>query len=252
MSREELIETRNVRRLAAPPGIAFRAEYLDFERGIRVGNLEPHERITRILKAALEDSFGQTFTTVRWGRGVYWQWIAFFPQANRLAKPISSHVNFGCSKFFISLERSERIFKAGMQVERGFLRPPREYPECRLRSDWDWNRLLAKLKKDRGFEKLLLRLVRRDGFRIFAGSWEESSELNARNLKGAAQLTRILASATAGDWCGFQLYYPMREKEVRSVGGLELVESMLAIFSEVTPVMNACMQIQLEELEARS
>ena len=33
-----------------PTGEAFRPEWIDFERGIRVGNLEPHERITRILK----------------------------------------------------------------------------------------------------------------------------------------------------------------------------------------------------------
>jgi hypothetical protein len=34
--------------------IGFRPEFLDFPRGIRVGNLEDHERITRILKLALE------------------------------------------------------------------------------------------------------------------------------------------------------------------------------------------------------
>ena len=30
----------------------FRPELLDFKRGIHVGNLEPHERITKILKGA--------------------------------------------------------------------------------------------------------------------------------------------------------------------------------------------------------
>ena len=35
------------------PRIGFRPEYLDFDRGIHVGNLEEHERITRILKLAL-------------------------------------------------------------------------------------------------------------------------------------------------------------------------------------------------------
>ena len=29
-----------------PTGAAFRPEWIDFEHGIRVGNLEPHERIT--------------------------------------------------------------------------------------------------------------------------------------------------------------------------------------------------------------
>jgi hypothetical protein len=32
---------------------AFRPEFLDFDRGIHVGNLSDHERITRILKLAL-------------------------------------------------------------------------------------------------------------------------------------------------------------------------------------------------------
>jgi hypothetical protein len=34
----------------APTGEAFRTEWLDFKRGIRVGNIEPHERITIELK----------------------------------------------------------------------------------------------------------------------------------------------------------------------------------------------------------
>jgi hypothetical protein len=37
----------------------------------------------------------------------------------------------------------------------------------------------------------------------------------------------------------------MEEKEVRAMSGLELIESVLAVFSEVTPVMNRCMQIQI-------
>jgi hypothetical protein len=50
----------------------FSPACLDFEHGIRVGNLEPHQRITRILKAALEGRHATAFTTDRWGRGVYW------------------------------------------------------------------------------------------------------------------------------------------------------------------------------------
>ena len=37
--------------------IGFRPEFLDVDRGIRVGTLEPHERITRILEAALEAQY---------------------------------------------------------------------------------------------------------------------------------------------------------------------------------------------------
>ena len=57
--------------------IGFRPEFLDFQRGIRVGNLEERERITRILKIALESRYGEDFVTERWGRGVFWRWIGF-------------------------------------------------------------------------------------------------------------------------------------------------------------------------------
>ena len=73
---------------------AFRPEFLDFQRGIHVGNLHDDERITQILKLALEARYGQPFVTERWGRGVYWKWIGYLPRANRLAKPISSDVSF--------------------------------------------------------------------------------------------------------------------------------------------------------------
>ena len=65
----------------------FRPEYLDFQRGIRVGHLEPHQRITQILKHTLQDRYQEDFVIDRWGRGVYWQWICFLPKANRIAKP---------------------------------------------------------------------------------------------------------------------------------------------------------------------
>jgi len=105
-----------------PPGlgvaVGFRPEYLDFERGIHVGNLEENQRITRILKLALEGRYGQPFVTERWGRGVYWQWIGYLPRANRTAKPVSSDVSFGCSKFFLTVDTGEQLFKCGLQVER--------------------------------------------------------------------------------------------------------------------------------------
>ena len=46
-------------------------------------------------------------------------------------------------------------------------------------------------------------------------------------------------------WAGFQLYYPMPAKEVRTCTGLELVKAIEGIFAEVIPAMNACMEIQL-------
>jgi len=63
---------------------------------IHVGNLEEHQRITRILKLALEARYQQSFVTERWGRGVFWQWIGFLVRAQSRCMPLSSAVSFGC------------------------------------------------------------------------------------------------------------------------------------------------------------
>jgi len=228
--------------------VAFRPEYLDFRRGIHVGNLEDNERITRILKLALESRYAQPFVTERWGRGVYWQWIGYLPRANREAMPISSRVSFGCSKFFLSVDTDEKLFKCGLQVERGYVEAPRDYPECQLQTDWDWHRLLRSLKPRSAMERELRRLVCREGFMLHAGSWEtESAYFSRHSFPSMQKLRRLLAAAPAAHWAGFQLYYPMTEDEVRGSTGLDLVESMLAVFREVTPAMNLCMWVQLTE-----
>jgi hypothetical protein len=235
-----------------PAAIGFRPEFLDFSRGIHVGNLEENERITRILKIALEARYRQGFVTERWGRGVFWQWIAFLPRADRDAKPISSAVSFGCSKFFISVETDSKVFKCGLQVERGYVKAPRTARECELRPDWDWHRLVRGLRSGTALERELSRLIRREGFSLFAGSWEtEIGQFSSDNYPGVAKLRRLLDAAPKTQWAGFQLYYPMTEDEVRGATGVDLVESMLAVFSEVTPLMNLTMQIELEALSGK-
>jgi hypothetical protein len=226
--------------------IGFRPEYLDFHKGIRVGNLEDSQRITRILKLALEARYREPFVTERYGRGVHWQWIGFLPRANRSAKPVSSKVSFGCSKFFLTVDTDEQLFKCGFSVERGMIRAPADFPKIELKQDWDWHRLLGALKPSGAMDRELKRLVMREGFRIDAGGWEHLAELSKSNFPGVAKLKRILEDAPAASWAGFQVYYPMTEAEVASASGVDLVESMLAIFEEVTPAMNVCMQIQLE------
>jgi hypothetical protein len=226
--------------------IAFRPEHLDFERGIRVGNLEDNERITRLLKIGLEHRFCQPFVTERWGRGVYWQWIGYLPRANREAKPFSSHVSFGCAKYFVSMDTEEKIFQCGMQVERGYLKAPKEYPACQLRSDWDWHRLLGALEQDGAIVDEVARLVSEEGFVVRAGSWEmESAYLGRQKTVDFVRLRDALVSAPGRHWAGFQIYYPMRRREVHASAGVELIEAMLAIFDEVTPAMNSCMQVRL-------
>ena len=226
--------------------IGFRPEFLDFRRGIHVGNLEDNERITRILKLGLEACYRQPFVTERWGRGVYWKWIGYLPRANREAKPVSNRVSFGCSKFFLSVDTDEGLFKCGLQVERGYVKAPQDFPSCQLEHDWDWHRLMRALKPAGPLEKDLKRLVMREGFRIRAGSWEdEPVYLTKANFAGASGVARALRKAPGDTWTGFQLFYAMDENDVRSSTGVDLVESMMAVIEEVTPVMNCCMQIEL-------
>jgi hypothetical protein len=235
-----------MRRPLPMAAIGFRSEFLDFERGIRVGNLEENERITRILKLGVESRYAQPFVTERYGRGVFWQWIGLLPRANRTAKPLSSHVSFGCSKFFIMVDREAQLFKCGMQVERGYIKAPKEAPQCQLQPDWDWYRLLESLKPKSRMAQELRRLSQQEGFIIEGGSWEEGLKRFAKtDFPEMGHLRKFLQNATPKNWAGFQVYYPMTPKEVMGSTGADLVESMLAVFDEVTPAMNCCMQISL-------
>lgn len=250
-----MVATRPVKRSRAvqpvpAAALGFRPEFLDFRRGIRVGHLEDHERITRILKLELEARYAQPFVTERWGRGVYWQWIGYLPRANREAKPLSSQVSFGCSKFFLSVDTDEKVFSCGLQVERGYVKAPRDFRSCQLARDWDWKRLMSALVSGGPMERELRRLVRREGFEIRAGSWEsERGHFTRRNFPSLTLLGRRLRAAPADEWAGFVLYYPMSEQDVSSSTGPDLVEAMLAVFREVTPAMNLCMQIELRGRE---
>jgi hypothetical protein len=227
--------------------IGFLPEYLDFQRGIRVGNLDDNQRITRILKLALEERYQQPFVTERYGRGVFWQWIGFLPRANREAKSMSSKVSFGCSKFFLTVDTESRIFRCGFSVERGFVKPPADFSKAQLKPDWDWHRLLATLNPASVMARELKRLAFREGFTIEAASgWDDLGSFDKTRFPSMARLKKVLQDAPADNWAGFQVYYPMPEKEVRSSSGVDLVESMLAIFGEVTPAMNLCMQIHLD------
>lgn len=233
---------------AAPPpsGDAFRAEWFDLEHGIRVGNLEPHERITQILKSHLEGTYRTPFVIDRWGRGVYWQWICWLPRANREAKPISSQVNFGCAKLFLTLDRTRRALKAGLQVERGHAEGPSPYPGCLLQPDWDWHRLVAACQPDSALDRELHRLLGAEGFVAEVGDWEANAVFTGADFVSAAQIGALLAAYPRRQWVGFQLYYPIPEAELRRAPGPELVQAIRAVFDDVVPAMNACLQVPLE------
>ena len=229
-----------------PAAIGFQPDFLDFQRGIRVGNLEDNQRITRILKLALEGRYQQPFVTERWGRGVYWQWIGFLSRANRSAMPLSSHVSFGCSKFFITVDTEEKLFKCGLQVERGYIEAPKDYPQCQLKADWDWHRLVRSLRPKSRTEQELRRLILREGFLLHAGGWDPSvRSFSKANLPDMRKLHKLLDSAPSDQWAGFQVYFPMKENEVGGCLGVDLVDAMMAVFDEVAPLMNQCMKIPL-------
>ncbi len=228
-----------------PTGEAFRPEWIDFERGVRVGNLEPHERITRILKYHLEQRHDTRFITDRWGRGVYWQWICWLPVANREAKPLSHSVNFGCAKFFISADGERRIFQSGLQIERGYAEGRAPYPGCQLESDWDWHRLMKQAASGTVLDRELKRLLGREGFVVEVGDWGKNLVLNAGNFTSARQIRAAARKAPPRGWAGFQIYYPMPAEEVCACSGYELVKAICAVFAEVTPAMNVCMQVPL-------
>ena len=227
--------------------MSFQSRFLDFEKGIRVGHLKPSERITQILKARLQQATGEDFNIDRFGRGVYWQWICLCPRRNRTLKIESGKRNFCSAKFFISVETGEALFKAGAQIERGFLSPPPQWKAARLAPDWDWHRLLTSLRKPAFFE-VLKNLVRVEDFQLRTGSWEHSQRFDSSNFPTAEQLMEALEEAPDDEWSALQVYFAMPRAEVEGSNGPDLVDAMMAVFLEVVPVMNGAMEIELKEL----
>lgn len=226
--------------------IRFQNEFLDFQKGIHVGRLEDNQRITRILKLALEARYQEEFVTERFGRGVYWQWIGFVYKSNRSNKPLSSKNSFGCCKFFLMVDHEDQLFKCGFSVERGMIDPRPDFPRSQLQPDWDWHRLLDGLTHGSPLEKELKRLVVREDFAIDAGNWENRHTVLPGKFPGAEDLKKTLMAAPPDAWTVFQVYYPMSEKDIRASTGTDLVDAMMAIFRETTPAMNLCMQVHLQ------
>ena len=212
-----------------------------------MGHLEPHQRITQILKLSLESRYQRRFVIDRYGRGVYWRWICFLPRENRTLKPLSHRSNFGCAKFFVMLDPPEGLFKAGVQVERGLLKTP-ERAAYQLQKDWDWHRLLAALEDGSALYEELRRVVCEDGFSLFAGNWKGPGCFSQTNFPSASDLRGTLQHAAADAWALFQAYYSMDPEQVKASTGTDLMESVLAVFRELTGVINPCMQIRLKTL----
>jgi hypothetical protein len=218
----------------------FRPAFLDFDRGIRMGNLEPNQRITRILRQALEDRHQTRFITDRWGRGMYWQWICWIPVENRKAKPISSSYNFGCAKFYVTLCDDPQGFEAGLQIERA---PLTAAGRIRTQSDWDFHTLVRSLRNGTPLAAEVARLVRQEGFTARAGPFAEQRTFAAKDYPGPAALARA-AKAIPGDaWGGFQLCYVLPRGQLRTMTGDDIIAATLAVFDELVPAMNLVMTV---------
>jgi hypothetical protein len=215
----------------------FRSVYLDFDRGIRVGHLAVEERLTQILKSRLTARYGMRMLCDRWGRDMYWQWLCWVPEPNRKAKPLSAGHNFGSTKFYVSIDGAQRLFHSGMQVERAPKHPDEQCP-LTVATDWDWHVLLTALSAA-ALPRHLHRLLR-EGFRLRVGTYASPTEYE-HTTWGLTACRRTAQRFRANAWGGFQLLWPMSEQEVQATPGPELIEAILAVFAEVTPVMNLCM-----------
>lgn len=217
----------------------FESSFIDFERGIRMGHLDPSQRITQILKVLLVERHNVDMICDRWGRGVYWQWICWVPRPNREAKPFSSGHNFGSLKFYVSAEREEKIFQAGLQIERAPKKAGENSWGVEVKKDWDWHVLLKRLK-DGQLSKEVLRLLR-DGFHARVGAFASmTSYESARSWDEKACLQKAQKFSPT-EWGGFQIFWPFARTEIRAMSGPEIIESAFAVFEELVPVANLCM-----------
>jgi hypothetical protein len=228
-----------------PTGEAFDNAWIDFQNGIRVGNLEPEQRITRILKHHLETKHGVSFVTDRWGRGVYWQWICWVPRPNREAKPMSHGANWCSAKLYITVDRKAGVFESGMTVERGFVAGPDARLPWGLKDDWDWHRMIAQCRKGSALDAETARLVKDEGFVAAIAGGAGTTRFDARSWTSALQVRNAAAKCPAREWAGFNLYYPMPEAEVRATPGPELVKAIEGVFAQLVPAMNLCMAVPL-------
>ncbi len=125
-----------------------------------------------------------------------------------------------------------------MQIERAPRRGAAEEGEITLEKDWDWHVLLRELRGEK-LRRILARLLR-EGFRIRGGAFEALVEYDRRTWDAGLCRRRLQRFAPRA-WGGFQLFWPMTEREVRATSGPELVDAMMAVFDEVAPALDPCL-----------
>src|SRR5207302_9305079 len=114
-------------------------------------------------------------------------------------------------------------------------------PGCLLKDDWDWHRLIKQSAAGSELDGELQRLVKREGFVVEVGNWDANTVFTKKDFESARQIRGAAKKYSKREWAGFQLYYPMPEREVHGCSGYDLVQAICGIFAEVIPAMNACM-----------
>ena len=67
----------------------------------------------------------------------------------------------------------------------------------------------------------------------------------ADTYKSAGQLKRALRKVADDDWASFQLYYHIPYTEVKRLAGPEFIETVCAVFDELTAAMNCVVEVPI-------
>jgi hypothetical protein len=221
----------------------FKSEWIDFKNGIRIGHLEPEQRITQILKAELLRLYQEDFLVDHWGRGVYWAYIWFCPRKNLKIKNFKGKGQFPSAKYFIGLDSDRQKFVTGFYVESGY--SVHEEPRFQRQPDWDWNRFIEKLKSDSDFEKELRLLIQKEGFELAIGFEEDLCIFSGSNYSGPEPIIQEIEKRLRDNWVVVQIYFPFTEKDIKAMDGSEIVQAVLGTWQETSGMMNMFLQIPL-------
>lgn len=221
------------------PQDLFKNEFIDFKHGIRVGHLEKEQRITQILKEQLLKIFKEDFIIDHWGRGIFWPYIWFCPRANLKAKKFEGSGQFPSAKYFIGVDSERSLFLSGFYVESGYEKA--EEPRYQRNEDWDWNHFINRLKNEPSFQKELERLIVKEGFELAIGFEENLNVFNRKNFQGLQPIRDEIERRLREDWVVVQVYYPLSGKELKSMKGDDIVQSIIGIWIELVQLLNGCL-----------
>ena len=87
--------------------------------------------------------------------------------------------------------------------------------------------------------------MQREGFRVDAGNWESRQTIGKNKFPGMAGLMKRSIKRLPRSGPAFSVL-PSAGKGGPAHPRWNWIESMMAIFEEVTPAMKLCMQIQLQ------